>query len=59
MSAISPVSTAVALHAPSPAAAKGGKRDGDGDHGVEPAPVAQAQPPGGSTGSSGAVNLTA
>lgn len=59
MSSINAISTAVAAHAPPPAAPKGGKRDGDGDHGVEPAVTAQAQLSGGRSGSSGAVNLTA
>lgn len=59
MNSISAISTAIAAPAPPPAARKGGKPDGDGDHGVEPVPTAQAQPSGGRTGSSGAVNLTA
>ena len=59
MSAISPVSTAVIPHVSPPAAAKGGKPDGDGDHGVEPTATAQAQPTGGNAGAGGAVNLIA
>ena len=47
------------MHAPSLAAAKGAKPDGDGDHGVEP--TASAHPPSSAAnpGSSGVLNRTA
>ena len=56
MSSIAAVAAAGLAHAAPPAKPKG-KSDGDGDHGVEPA--AQAAPPGGAAGSSGAVNKIA
>ena len=59
MSTISAAAPAMALHAPKPAAPKGRQADGDGDHGVEPAATAQAQPAGGTSGSSGTLNRVA
>jgi len=59
MSSISAVSAGIAMHAPPPAAAKGAKPDGDGDHGVEPAATSQAQSSAANPGSSGVLNRTA
>ena len=59
MSSISAVSAGIAMHAPPPAAAKGAKPDGDGDHGVEPTASAQTQSSAANPGSSGVLNRTA
>ena len=59
MSSINALSAGMAAPALAPPKSKSGKPDGDGDHGVEPAPSAQAQAAGGSTGSSGALNKIA